>query len=44
VAFRRAHPDAGQVELDQALLRELYGEETARKVIALRIERGFYDR
>jgi hypothetical protein len=43
VAVRRAHPDADRIELDEIFLRQLYGEEIARNVIALRIERGFYD-
>jgi hypothetical protein len=43
VAIRRAHPDADRIELDEILLRQLYGEEIARNVIALRIERGFYE-
>jgi hypothetical protein len=43
VAIRRARPDADRIELDEIFLRQLYGEEIARNVIALRIERGFYD-
>jgi hypothetical protein len=45
VAVRRAHPEAGQAELDEILLRELYGDaEAARAVVARRRELGFYDR
>jgi hypothetical protein len=45
VAVRRAHPEAGPAELDEILLRELYGDEVdARKVVELRRELGFYDR
>lgn len=44
-AVRRAHPQASPAERDEILLRELYGnEETARRAVALRRERGFYDR
>jgi hypothetical protein len=41
---KRARPGASEVEIDECLLREWYGEEIARKVIELRIEKGFYDR
>lgn len=45
VAVRRAHPEAGPAEIDEILLRELYGDEVdARKVVELRRELGFYDR
>ena len=44
VAVRRAHPGASPMELDQALLREIYGEETARSLVALRVELGCYER
>jgi hypothetical protein len=44
-AVRRAYPEAGQPELDEILLRELYGDaEAAREVVALRHAQGFYDR
>jgi hypothetical protein len=43
-AVRRAHPAAGTMELDLALLRELYGEETAHKLVTLRLELGCYER
>jgi hypothetical protein len=43
VAMRRAHPEASPVELDELLLRELYGEEAARDVVALRVELGCYE-
>ncbi len=43
-AVKRARPGASDVEVDEYLLREWYGEEIARKVIELRIEKGFYDR
>jgi hypothetical protein len=43
-AVRRAHPAAGTRELDLALLRELYGEETATALVALRIKLGCYER
>jgi hypothetical protein len=43
VAVRRAHPDASQVEIDQIILRELYGEEAARNVVARRVELGCYE-
>lgn len=43
-AIRRANPDVSEVEWDEILVRELYGEEAARNVIRLRIEKGFYDR
>ncbi|HKV08130.1 MAG TPA: hypothetical protein VJ725_08340 [Thermoanaerobaculia bacterium] len=43
-AIRRANPDATEVERDEIFVRELYGEEVARNVIRLRIEKGFYDR
>ena len=44
-AVRRAHSEASQPQLDEILLRELYGDaETARAVVARRIELGFYDR
>lgn len=44
VAVRRAHPDADPIEVDQALLREIYGEEAASKVVALRVKLGCYER
>lgn len=44
VAVRRAHPDADPMELDQALLREIYGEEEARDIVALRVKLGCYER
>ena len=44
-AVRRAYPEASEPERDEILLRQLYGdEEAARRVVALRRERGFYDR
>lgn len=43
-AICRANPNASEVERDEILVRELYGEEAARNVIRLRIEKGFYDR
>jgi hypothetical protein len=44
-AVRRAYPEASQPELDEILLRELYGDpEAARRVVELRREHGFYDR
>ncbi|HSF44035.1 MAG TPA: hypothetical protein VLT87_29880 [Thermoanaerobaculia bacterium] len=43
-AIRRANPEATEVDRDQIFVRELYGEEAARNVIRLRIEKGFYDR
>jgi hypothetical protein len=43
-AIRRANPHATEVERDEIFVRELYGEEAARNVIRLRIEKGFYDR
>ncbi len=44
-AVRRGHPDASEAERDEILLRELYGDpEAARRTVALRRERGFYDR
>lgn len=44
-AVRRAHPQASLADLDEILLRELYGDaETACRVVALRRERGYYDR
>jgi hypothetical protein len=43
-AIRRANPEATEVERDEILLRELYGEEAARNVIRLRVGKGFYDR
>lgn len=43
VAIGRAHPDASPVELDRLLLREIYGEEAARNVVALRVELGCYE-
>ena len=44
VAVRRAHPEAGPMELDEALLREIYGKETARDLVALRVKLGCYER
>jgi hypothetical protein len=44
MAVRRAHPGAGPMELDQVLLREIYGEETARNLVALRVKLGCYER
>jgi hypothetical protein len=43
-AIRRANPQATEVERDEIFVRELYGENAARNVIRLRIEKGFYDR
>lgn len=43
-AICRANPQATEVERDEIFVRELYGEEAARNVIRLRIEKGFYDR
>lgn|GEM_PF-5049786 len=44
-AVRRAHPEASPPQLDEILLRELYGDvEAAKAVVARRIELGFYDR
>jgi hypothetical protein len=43
VAIQRARPDADRIELDEAILRELYGEEAARHVVALRIKLGLYE-
>jgi len=44
-AVRRAHPEASQPELDEILVRELYGDlAVARAVVARRRELGFYDR
>lgn len=43
-AIRRANPGASEIERDEILVRELYGEEAARNVIRLRIEKGFYNR
>jgi len=44
-AVRRAHPEASQPDLDEILVRELYGDvEVARAVVARRRELGFYDR
>jgi len=42
VAILRAHPDAGAAQVDETLLRESYGDEAARRVIALRGRLGFY--
>jgi hypothetical protein len=43
LAILRAHPDADRCELDEVFLRELYGEEAARSVVALRVKLGFYE-
>jgi len=43
-AIRRANPHATEMERDEIFVRELYGEEAARNVIRLRIEKGFYGR
>jgi hypothetical protein len=42
-AIRRARPGADQIGLDEALLQEAYGAETAHNVIALRVKLGFYE-
>lgn len=42
-AIRRARPGASQIELDEAFLQKVYGEEAARNVIALRVKHGFYE-
>jgi hypothetical protein len=42
-AIRRARPGSVQVELDEALLQELYGKEAAHNVVALRVKLGFYE-
>lgn len=44
VAVRRAHPEAGPLALDEARLCEVYGEETARDLVALRVKLGCYER
>ena len=44
VAALRAHPGASRIEIDRVLLRETYGAKAAREVVALRLQRGFYDR
>ena len=43
-ALRRLHPDASEAELDEWLLRERYGAETAREVVELKRRQGYYDR
>jgi hypothetical protein len=43
-ALRRLHPDADEAELDEWLLRERYGEETAREVVEIKPRQGYYDR
>jgi hypothetical protein len=43
VAIRRANPDASPPELDELRLREIYGEEAARNVVARRVELGSYE-
>lgn len=43
-AIRRTNPHATDMERDEIFVRELYGDEAARNVIRLRIEKGFYDR
>jgi len=43
VAVLRAHPEAGPMELDEALWREMYDEETARNLLTLRVKLGCYE-
>jgi len=43
VAVRRAHPEAGPMEIDEVFLREIYGSETARSLVALRVKLGCYE-
>ena len=43
-ALERLHPEAGEDEIDEWLLRERYGEDTAREVVELKRRQGYYDR
>jgi hypothetical protein len=43
-ALRRLHPEASEAELDELMLSERYGADTARKVVEQKRRQGYYDR